>query len=94
MNPLEQRLYDYMVGKEVPADLARKAAEECARRYISTFILGAARGLGPEVFSGNPAVTLMGVVRGNFRWASTIIGAPSTHQVRDAATKLTYHLTV
>jgi hypothetical protein len=92
MNPLEQRLYEYMVGKGVPADIARKATEECARRFISNFILGTATGLGPEAFSANPAVTLLGVARGSFRELETVVGSPSSLQVRDAANKLTYHL--
>jgi hypothetical protein len=89
MNPLEQKLYDYMAGQGVPTDLAQNAATECSRRFISDFILGTAPGLGPEAFSANPAVTILGVANGNFRDIFTVIGAPSSQQVLDAATKLT-----
>ena len=80
MDPFKRSLYDYLVQKGVKPDTAKKAVQECAGRYIRNYILGTARGLGPEAFIPNPPVILMGVARGNFRDAATMIGAPSTQR--------------
>jgi hypothetical protein len=89
MDRLEQKLYDYMLQKDVPPEIAKPAAEECARRFQRNVLLGAGAGIAVGALSRNPGTILMGVVVGGFSGTATLIGSPSCQQVRDAAFKLT-----
>ena len=90
MGILEQRLYDYMIDRDVPPSVARSAAEECARRIERNAALGAAGGLALGYLTGNPATILMGLAGAGFGGAATLLASPSCEQVRDAASKIIF----
>src|SRR5580692_6280179 len=53
MGILEERLYDYMIDRDVPPLVAQSAAEECARRMERNAVLGAAGGLAIGYLTAN-----------------------------------------
>lgn len=88
MGILEQRLYDYMIDRDVPPLVAQSAAEECARRMERNAVLGAAGGFAVGFLTANPGAILMGLAGAGFGGAATLLASPSCEQVREAASQI------
>ena len=88
MYVLEQKFYDFMIEKDVPPEMAKSVAEECARRIQNSALVGTAAGLTVGLLTMNPGTLLMGAATGGLLGTATLIGSPSCQEVRDAAFKL------
>jgi hypothetical protein len=88
MDPLEQKLREFMVTNGVTPTVAETAAQKCASAVKTNAFLGATVGFTLGMATSNPGSLIIAVVTGGFAGAGTLLGSPSCQEVRDAALKI------